>query len=554
MNQQPSHSQQPSTIRFPVDHQSNSKITLKFAVKTDMEQPTSYLLFLLVAVLLPLLLLKKLKKQQRSVDEEKIRLPPGPWRLPVIGSLHHLIGKPRVHHAMANLAHQLGSPPLMYLKLGEVPVVVATSRDAAREVLRTHNAALASRPWTPTIRAIMDGGPGLVFAPYGDTWRQLRRISVLELLSARRVRSFRRVREDETSRLVAGIASAAAAGPPVNVSERIRLLVADAAVRTMIGDRFERRDEFLALLEKGVQLVSRSGFSLADLFPSSRLAGFLSCTTRLARANRKKTLELAEAAIKQHEERKKAAAAANGTVEEEEDILDVLLRVQKEGGLGDPPLTMATIKALIMDLYGAGSETSATALQWAMAELMRNPTVMKRAQDELRDNIRGKPKVTEDDLAQIKYLKLVIKETLRLHPPTPFLLPKEAMESCNILGYDVPKGTMVLVNVWAIARDPRYWEDPEEFKPERFESGTIDFKGPNFEYIPFGAGRRMCPGVAFAESTMEIVLAALLYHFDWELTHGLKRSELDMTEMGLSVRRKEDLYLHPIVRVPIQST
>ncbi|GJN19195.1 hypothetical protein PR202_gb06442 [Eleusine coracana subsp. coracana] len=517
-----------------------------------MEQAsTSYLFFLFVALLLPLLLLKQLKKQQRGVDEEKIRLPPGPWRLPVIGSLHHLIGKPRAHHAMADLARRLGSPPLMYLKLGEVRLVVATSRNAAREVLRTHDAALASRPWTPTIRAIMDGGPGLVFAPYGDTWRQLRRISVLELLSARRVRSFRRVREDETSSLVAGIAAGAAA-QPVNVSERIRVLVADAAVRAMIGDRFERRDEFLALLEEGVRLVSQSGFSLADLFPSSRFAGLLSGTTRLARANRKKTLELPESAIKQHEERKKAAAAVNGAVEEE-DILDVLLRVQKEGGLGDPPLTMATIKALIMDLYGAGSETSATALQWAMAELMRNPAVMKRAQDELRDNLRGKPKVTEDDLAQIKYLKLIIKETLRLHPPTPFLLPKEAMESCKILGYDVPKGTMVLVNVWAIARDPRYWEDPEEFKPERFEAGTIDFKGTNFEYIPFGAGRRMCPGVAFAESTMEIVLAVLLYHFDWELTDGLKPSELDMAEMGLSVRRKEDLHLHPIVRVPLQS-
>lgn len=190
-----------------------------------------------------------------------------------------------------------------------------------------------------------------------------------------------------------------------------------------------------------------------------------------------------------------------------------------------------------------------------MAELMRNPDAMKKAQDELRGALNGKPKVTEDDLAQMKYLKLVIKETLRLHPAAPLLLPREARESCKILGYDVPEGTTVLVNAWAICRDPRYWDDPEEFKPERFESGTIDFKGLDFEYIPFGAGRRICPGMVFAQTNIELALAALLYHFDWKLADGLKPSELDMAEdIGITVRKKNDLLLHPIVRVPLQST
>jgi cytochrome P450 len=180
-----------------------------------------------------------------------------------------------------------------------------------------------------------------------------------------------------------------------------------------------------------------------------------------------------------------------------------------------------------------------------MSELMKNPDVMKRAQDELRHNLNGKRNVAEDDLAQLRYVKLVIKETLRLHPPAPLLLPRESMESCKILGYDVPKGTTVLVNAWAIARDPKYWEDAEEFKPERFERGTVDFKGMDFEYLPFGAGRRICPGMAFALSTMELVLSALLYHFDWELTDGSMPGELDMTEeMGITVRKKNDLHLH----------
>ncbi|KAM0838310.1 hypothetical protein ACQ4PT_061082 [Festuca glaucescens] len=470
---------------------------------------------------------------------------PAPWRLPLIGSLHHLAGSPLAHRVMADLARRHDAP-LMYLKLGEVPVVVATSPEAAREIMRTHDAVFATRPWSPTIKIYNADGEGIIFARYGALWRQLRKICILELLSARRVQSFRGIREDEAGRLVAAVA-AAPPREPVNVSERIAVLLTDSTVRALIGDRFKRREEFLHTLDEGVKLVA--GFNLCDLFPSSWLASFFSGTARLAEENHRKCFELMGYAIKQHEEHR-AAAAANGAVEEGEDLVDVLLRIRKEGGL-EVPLTMGMVKAVILDLFSAGSETSATTLQWAMSELMRYPDVMRKAQAEVRDKLQRKPKIAEDDLANLKYLRLVIKETMRLHPAAPLILPREAMEPCKILGYDIPKGTTVLVNAWAIARDPKHWEDPEEFKPERFESGTIDFKGTDFEYIPFGAGRRMCPGMTFAQSSMEIVLAALLYHFDWELPDGVKPGELDMEEaMGLTVRRKNDLYLHAMVRVP----
>uniref|UniRef100_N1R3R9 Cytochrome P450 71D7 n=1 Tax=Aegilops tauschii TaxID=37682 RepID=N1R3R9_AEGTA len=466
-----------------------------------MEQ-RAYYLCLFLALLLPLLLLKLNSKHHG------VRLPPGPWRLPVIGSLHHLAGNPLVHRVMADLARRLDAP-LMYLKLGEVAVVVATAPEAAREIMRTHDVVFATRPWSPTMKIMNSEGEGLVFARYGTPWRQLRKICILELLSARRVQSFRHIREDEARRLVAAVA-AVPPGEPVNVSERIAVLITDSAVRAMIGD---------------------------------------SGTARLAEENHRKSYEVMEYAIKQHEEQR-AAASANGDVEEGEDLVGALLRIRKEGGL-DVPLTMGMVKGVILDLFGAGSETSATTLQWAMSELMRNPNVMWKAQAEVRDNLQEKPKVTEDDLINLKYLKLVIKETMRLHPAAPLLLPREAREPCKILGYDVPKGTTVLVNAWAIGRDPKHWEDPEEFKPERFESHTVDFKGTDFEYIPFGAGRRMCPGMTFAQASMEIVLAALLYHFDWELPSGVKPDGLDMTEkMGVTVRRKNDLNLHHIVRVP----
>ncbi|XP_048538510.1 desmethyl-deoxy-podophyllotoxin synthase-like [Triticum urartu] len=487
-----------------------------------MEQ-WAYYLCLFLALLLPLLLLNLRLNTKRP----GVRLPPGPWRLPVIGSLHHLAGNPLVHRVMADLAGRLDAP-LMYLKLGEVPVVVATSPEAAREIMRTHDVVFATRPWSPTMKIMNSEGEGLVFARYGTPWRQLRKICILELLSARRVQSFRHIREDEVGRLVAAVA-AVPPGEPVNLSERIAVLITDSAVRAMIGDRFKRREEFLQTLEEGVKLAT--GFNLGDFFPSSWLANFISGTARLAEENHRKSYELMEYAIKQHEEQR-AAASANGDVEEGEDLVGALLRIRKEGGL-DVPLTMGMVKGVILDLFGAGSETSATMLQWAMSELMRNPNVMRKVQAEVRGNLQEKHKVTEDDLTDLKYLKLVIKETMRLHPAAPLLLPREASEPCKILG------------------DPRHWEDSEEFKPERFDSGMIDFKGTDFEYIPFGAGRRMCPGMTFAQASMEIVLAALVYHFDWELPNGVKPDGLDMTEkMGVTVRRKNDLHLYPVVHVP----
>jgi cytochrome P450 len=221
-------------------------------------------------------------------------------------------------------------------------------------------------------------------------------------------------------------------------------------------------------------------------------------------------------------------------------------------------MSLLTRVLLLQDLFVAGSETSSTMLQWAMAELMRNPTVMRRAQEEVRRELAGHDRVTEDSLRNLHYMRLVIKETLRLHPAAPLLVPRECRIPCEVLGFDVPQGAMVLVNAWAIGRDPAHWDAPEEFVPERFEeqggSAGRDFKGTDFEFVPFGAGRRMCPGMAFGLAHIELALAALLFHFDWDLPEGMVREELDMTEAaGITARLRSDLLVIAVPRAQVPS-
>ncbi|WVZ12921.1 hypothetical protein V8G54_017451 [Vigna mungo] len=201
----------------------------------------------------------------------------------------------------------------------------------------------------------------------------------------------------------------------------------------------------------------------------------------------------------------------------------------------------------MQDIFSAGGDTAASTINWAMAEMIRDPRVMKKAQDEVREVFNMKGRIDEICMDELKYLKSVVKETLRLHPPAPLLLPRECREACEIKGYHIPAKSKVIVNAWAIGRDPNYWSEAERFYPERFNDSSIDYKGSSFEYLPFGAGRRICPGITFGLINIEVALAYLLYHFDWKLPNEMKSGDLDMTEeFGVTVRRKYDLCLMPV--------
>lgn len=195
-------------------------------------------------------------------------------------------------------------------------------------------------------------------------------------------------------------------------------------------------------------------------------------------------------------------------------------------------------------MFAAGTDTTFITLDWGMTELIMNPLVMKKAQDEVRGIMGERRVVSESDLPQMHYMKAVIKETFRLHAPVPVLVPRESMEDVIIDGYEIPAKTRFFVNAWAIGRDQESWEEPETFKPERFLGSDIDYKGQDFELIPFGAGRRGCPAVTFATAIIELALAQLLHSFDWELPPGIMPKDLDLSEVfGISMHRIENLHV-----------
>ncbi|XP_060169747.1 premnaspirodiene oxygenase-like [Lycium barbarum] len=479
-----------------------------------------------------LFLLKIWKNSNSQISK---RLPPGPWKLPILGSMLHMVGG-LPHRVLRDLAKKYG--PIMHLQLGEVSVVVITSSEMAKEVLKTHDLAFASRPKLLASELVLYNCSDIAFCPYGDYWKQMRKICVLEVLNAKNVRSSSSIRRDEVLRLVEFFRSSSSS-EPVNVTKRIALFTSFIICRSAFGNVLKEQDEFIQVMKKVTALLE--GFDVADIFPSLKFLHVLSGMKGKMMELHRKVDTIAENVINEHK-KNLATGKTNGELGRE-DLIDVLLRLMKDGGL-QFPITNDNIKAIIYDMFAAGTETTSTTMDWAMAEMIKNPGIIAKAQAEVREAFRGKETFDENDVEELKYLKLVIKETLRLHPPLPLMLPRECREEVDISGYTIPLKTKVIVNIWAIGRDPKYWDDAESFKPERFEQSSVDFAGNNFEFLPFGSGRRICPGISFGLANVYLPLAQMLYHFDWKLPTGINPSDLDMTESdGASCTRKSNLYL-----------
>ncbi|KAK3150046.1 hypothetical protein QOZ80_3AG0227040 [Eleusine coracana subsp. coracana] len=283
-----------------------------------------------------------------------LRLPPGPWQLPVVGSLHHLLlsrFRDTTHLAITELSRNYG--PLMFLRLGAVPTLVVSSAEAAREVMKTHDNLFCDRyPKATTNIVTSSGGLGIVFSPYNERWRESRKICVLELFSQRRVLSFRTIREEEVARLIHSISNESSGGLPINVTEKISRVVSDTIVRAVIGEQCKQQDELMYYIKKSLELSV--GLNLADLYPSSRLMRLLSTTIRDLVKYHRNITNIIKSIIYER--------GVVSSIKEGDDLVSVLLWVQKNGGLKFP-LTMEHITTTIFDIFVAGTDTSSTTLE-----------------------------------------------------------------------------------------------------------------------------------------------------------------------------------------------
>ncbi|XP_016191581.2 cytochrome P450 71A1-like [Arachis ipaensis] len=338
------------------------------------------------------------------------------------------------------------------------------------------------------------------------------KLCVLELLSTNRVKSFQPIRENEISMMINSIHEACTKGLSVNLSKMIVATSTNISSRCIFGLRFETSDDGRKSIAKVVRKMMSQFLKLGvgDLFPSldwvDVLTGFMS-RLKVTFAELDAFLE---EVIEEHKRKKKNCDDNN------KDFVDVLLQLQERDML-EFELNGDTMKSLLLDLFVGGSDTVSTTIEWAFAELANHPKIMKKVQEEVRRIVGGKSKIEENDLNQMKYMKCVIKETLRLHPPGPLLIPRETANSVEIKGYHIPKKVTVYINSYAIHRDPKLWDNAEEFIPERFEGNQqVDYKVKDFQLIPFGFGRRGCPGISFGIASVEYMMANLLYWFDWK--------------------------------------
>ncbi|KAL6642598.1 hypothetical protein ACP70R_020779 [Stipagrostis hirtigluma subsp. patula] len=495
----------------------------------------------LLLALLPLLsvLFLAAARWRRSGRRRRLRLPPGPASLPVLGHVHLMVGA-LPHRSLSELARRHGA--VMMLRLGAVPAVVVSSAEAAREVLRTHDADCCSRPATPGPRRMSYNHRDVAFAPYSEYWREMRKLFVIELLSMRQVQAtwYAREAQDRQAHRRSNQRRWDTGVPGGSYLRFMDGFIGTVALGNIYGtERFAYKKHFHHIIDDAMSVMD--SFSAEDYYPNvvGRLVDGLTGLVARREAVFKELDAFFDMIIDHHLD------PSRTTPDHGPDIIDVLIGLMKKHQ-GTLDFTKDNIKGLLSNIFTGAVDTSSVIIVWAMSEMVRNRMTLKKAQDEVRAVVGNKERVQPDDMPKLKYLRMVVKETLRLHPPAPLLVPRETLQDTQICGYDVPAKTRIFVHVGAIGRDPTNWDDPDEFNPDRFEGKDVDFNGAHFEFLPFGSGRRACPGMAMGLATTEFTLANLLYCFNWELPEGVTAENMNMEEAsGLTVRKKTPLMVVP---------
>ncbi|KAL5195370.1 Geraniol 8-hydroxylase [Glycine soja] len=420
----------------------------------------------------------------------KKRQPPGPTGLPIIGNLHQLGPKP--HCSLSLLAQTYG------------PIIS----------LQKNDQAFAKRPIPESVAAQPNVSDTLTWVPADPRWRNRRRLCTTQIFTAQRLDLLQHHRQRKVQQLVEHLQKQAWNRKLVDIGE--------LAFRTRELESAGELKELVWRIMEGAGKVN-----LSDYFPLLKRLD-LQGVKRHVVVPYVRLHEIFDDMIR------KRVAEREGRF---------LRYEQREGS----DFTLESIKPLILDLFIAGSDTSGSTSEWAMAELLRNPEAMQKAREELIQVICTSNEVKESDIPRLPYIQAIVKETLRLHPPVPLLLPYVAAHDVKVCGYTIHKGNQGLINAWSIGRNPRFWDNPLLFQPERFLRSKIDFKGRDFMYLPFGAGRRICPGLSLANRMITLMLATFLHSFEWELPQGVTPQTLDMSEQyGITLKR-----LSPLCAIPI---
>ncbi|XP_074315798.1 geraniol 8-hydroxylase-like [Silene latifolia] len=468
------------------------------------------------------------------------KLPPSPSpTLPIFGNLFSVGGS--LHRSLAELAKIHG--PIMFLKLGQRPTVVFSSAAVVKEALQKHDLTFSNRTVIQAVQANNQHENSLIFLPPIQKWRNFRRISSSYIFSARKLDASRSIRENKVKDLKAYIQDCAKTGEVVDIGQTGFNVVLNVLSTTLFSlDLSDPVSELSCSFRKTFRYMSEQlgTPNLVDFFPIMKYIDFQGIKRRTG-VHAKKILDMFNEII---EKRLRDRSLPNCV--RCDDVLEALLDMKP----GEAEYVEASvIPCLFFDLIVAGTDTTSNTFEWAMAELIHNPNKLEILQVELQKAVGKGNSVQECHIAELPYLEAIVKETLRLHPPAPIPVPRKVDSDVNMFGYTIPKNAMLLLNVWAIGRDPTTWDDPEKFEPERFIGSKVDVKGHNFELIPFGSGRRICPGMPLAIRIIPLMLASLINGFDWMLEDGVTSENMDMDEKsGFTVEKARRLRVVPVSR------
>ncbi|XP_038719742.1 3,9-dihydroxypterocarpan 6A-monooxygenase-like [Tripterygium wilfordii] len=481
----------------------------------------SYLFFFLclITAVLVHFFINSFFRRRNGVEFDE---PPSPPALPFIGHLH-LMG-PVAIKSFQSLACRYG--PLLKIRLGASKFVLASNAAVAKEIFRTHELCFLSKPEFGLSKYFIYRGSQFIMSPYNDYWRFMKKLCMTSLLGAPQLDKFVGVREEERIKLVKSVMKCCREGRPCDLRSELTTLTNDSfcrmAMSTRCSEKVHETEEVKEIVHICVTLAGKA--SLGDVLGPLKVFDFSGTAKKLWGAEAlNKYDRLVERIIKEHEDK-----AKRGFQEDKKDLLDILLETYADP-TAEVKLSKKDIKSFLLDLFVSATDTAAAAMQWAMGELINNPEAFKKLRDEINTVVGPNRLVKESDVQNLPYLQAVIKETLRLYPSAPLII-RECTEDCRVNGFVVKAKTRMVINVFALMRDPESYTNPDEFIPERFLESSdekigehqMEFKSQNFRYLPFGSGRRGCPGASLAMLVMHAAVGSLVQCFDWRVKDGDK--------------------------------